>query len=50
MTIAGAACDLIFEGFYAHATGQLERNYRSPENDSNQADIHVSLARYKGPK
>jgi len=50
VTIEGTACDLIFEGFYSHFTGQLSRTYRSPENDSNQADIHVRLTSYKGPK
>lgn len=50
VTIAGVACDMIFEGFYSHSTGQLSRTYRSPENDSNQADIHVRLTSYQGPK
>lgn len=50
VTIAGVACDIIFEGFYSHSTGQLSRTYRSPENESSQADIHVRLASYQGPK
>ncbi|MEU7368833.1 choice-of-anchor K domain-containing protein [Streptomyces hygroscopicus] len=48
--IENIECDMIFEGFYSHDTGELNSIYRSPEDKSNLADIHVRLARYGGER
>jgi len=48
--IEGVESDMIFEGFYSHDTQVLNQKYRSPENKSNMADLHVRLARYNGQR
>jgi hypothetical protein len=47
--IDGVECDMLITGFYWHGTDQPSPRFHSPENDSNQADLHVQFTRYKGP-
>jgi hypothetical protein len=45
----GVECDMLISGFYWHGTDQPSPRFHSPENESNQADLHVQFTRYTGP-
>lgn len=47
--IDGVECDMLITGFYWHGTENPTLRFHSPENESNQADLHVQFTRYTGP-
>jgi hypothetical protein len=50
VAIDGIECDMLISGFYWHGTEQPSPRFHSPENESNQADLHVRFTPYTGPR
>ncbi|MGV9878122.1 choice-of-anchor K domain-containing protein [Streptomyces sp. NPDC003006] len=48
--VDGVECDLLITGFYWHDQEEPTRRFRSPEGARNEADLHVQLSRYRGPR